>query len=259
MSIEKIKGLVIKTKNINENDKYLTVLCEEYGKLSFKAAGVRNYKSKHIASAQPFAYSEFTIFKTPNFIRMNEAHIIENFYDLRLDLASLALAAYLSDIAGIICVGESEDDGQILRLLLNTLHIISTKKMPNKTIKAVFELRVLTKSGFMPNLDECEVCSKNSYDPSEAIFFDVIGGNLLCDDCIGKMNEAQSSGRKLVRISDNVWRAMRYITTVRDEKLFSFVLHDDIVKEFANVCEKYLLEQMSMNIDSLKYYKTYEK
>ena len=259
MSVEKIKGLVIKTKNINENDKYLTILCEEYGKISFKAAGVRNYKSKNIAVAQPFAYSEFTLYKTPNFIRMNEAQIIENFYDLRLDVASIALAAYLADIAGIICVGESKDDGQIMRLLLNTLHIISTKKMPNRTVKAVFELRVLTNSGFMPNLEECEGCFKTSFDLSEAIFFDVIGGNLLCSDCISKSSEKQTAERKLVRISPDIWNAMKFITTVRDEKLFSFVLHDDIIKEFASVCEKYLLEQMSMNIDSLKYYKTYEK
>ncbi|MCL2774407.1 MAG: DNA repair protein RecO [Oscillospiraceae bacterium] len=259
MSVEKVKGLVIKSKNINENDKYITILCEEYGKLSFKASGVRNYKSKNLASAQPFAYSEFTLFKTPNFVRMNEATIIENFYDLRLDVTSLALAAYLCDIAGIVCVGESEDDGQILRLLLNTLHIISNKKMPNKIIKAVFELRVLTKSGFMPNLNYCEICSREDFDPSGAIFFDVIGGNLICGDCIDKLKEVESAGKKLVRISTDVLNALRFITSVRDEKLFSFVLHDDIVGEFANVCEKYLLEQIGMNIDSLKYYKGYEK
>lgn len=272
--IEKVKGLVIRATNINENDKYLTILCEEYGKLSFKAPGVRNYKSKNLASSQPFAYSEFTIMKTPTFTRMNEAQLIENFYDLRLDVTSLALAAYLSDIAGIVCVGESEDDGLILRLLLNTLHIISKKKMPNKIIKAVFELRVMTKSGFMPNLDYCETCSKESFEPVEAIFFDIIGGNLLCGECIGKLNQASGTfeddislyagsdkavEKKLVRVSGDALRAMRFITTVRDEKLFSFVLHDDIINEFANVCEKYLLAQINMQIDSLKYYKNYEK
>ncbi|MCL2815666.1 MAG: DNA repair protein RecO [Oscillospiraceae bacterium] len=104
--IVKIKGLVVKTRNINENDKYLTVLCEEYGKISFKAAGVRNFKNKNIVAAQPFAYCEFTLFKTPSFIRMNEAQIIEGFYGMRTDVASLALAVYLSDIASVICVEE---------------------------------------------------------------------------------------------------------------------------------------------------------
>ena len=269
--IEKVKGLVIKVKNINENDKYLTVLCEEYGKISFKAAGVRNYKSKYIAVAQPFAYSEFTIFKTPAFIRMNEASVIESFYEIRLDLASLALAVYLSDIASVICVGENKDDGDILRLLLNTLHIINNKKMPNKTIKAVFELRALSKSGFMPNLEECEICSRRRFDDDIVTFFDVIGGNLICGDCIDKLNQNGTGDsveywerggelqKKLVRISSDVLTALRFVTAARDEKLFSFILHDDIINEFSNVCEKYLLEQIGMNIDSLKYYKSYEK
>ena len=267
--IIKVKGLVIKVKNINDNDKYLTILCEEYGKISFKAAGVRNYKSKFIAVAQPFAYSEFTLFKTPTFTRMNEAQVIESFYGIRLDLASLALAVYLSDIASVICVGESRDDGQILRLLLNTLHILSNKKMPNKTIKAVFELRALSKSGFMPSLDECEACQRRRFGDDITAFFDVIGGSLICGDCIGNANQTGETGeyhewsgelqKKLVRVSSDVLTALRYVTTVKDEKLFSFILHDDIISEFSNICEKYLLEQLGMNIDSLKYYKSYEK
>ena len=259
--IVKVKGLVIKVKNINENDKYLTILCEEYGKISFKAAGVRNFKSKNIAAAQPFSYSEFTLFKTPAFTRMNEAQVIENFYGIRLDLASLALAVYLSDIAAVICVGESGDESDVLRLLLNCLYIISNKKMPNKLIKAVYELRVLTKSGFMPYLDECELCSCGRFDADAVIFFDVIGGSLICGECIGKINETgEELQKKLTRISSDLLNVLRFITSARDEKLFSFALHDEkTVNELSNICEKYLLEQIGMGIDSLKYYKNYDK
>jgi DNA repair protein RecO (recombination protein O) len=201
---------------------------------------------------------------------MNEAQIIENFYDLRIDVASLALAAYLSEIAGIICVVENEDDGGILRLLLNSLHLLSNKKLPRKIIKAVFELRVLTKSGFMPNLEECEICLQKykkynnenninnvNNNHSDIIFFDVIGGNLVCTDCVGKIDK--NNPAKLLRISRDVLSAMKFITSVRDEKLFSFVLHEDIENEFTNICEKYLLAQINMNIDSLKHYKNYDK
>jgi len=252
MAIEKIKGLVIKTQNINENDKYLTVLCEEYGKISFKAAGVRSFKSKNLASAQPFAYSEFTLLRTQNFMRMNEAQIIENFYDLRLDVAALALASYLADIAGIICLAENEDDGGILRLLLNSLHVLSNKKLSRKVIKAVFELRALSKSGFLPNLEECEVCGTNN---SDTLFFDVFGGSLVCTDCVNKLK----SPAKLLRVSRDTLNALKFVTSVRDEKLFAFVLHEDIESEFANICEKYLLAQIGMNMDSLWQYKSYER
>ncbi|MCL2095681.1 MAG: DNA repair protein RecO [Oscillospiraceae bacterium] len=260
--VVKIKGLVVKVKNINENDKYLTVLCEEYGKINFKASGVRNYKSKYIASAQPFAYSEFTLFKSPTFIRMNEAHIIENFYSVRLDLESLALSVYLADIASVLCVSESGENSGVLRLLLNALHIISNKKMPNKITKAVYELRALTKAGFMPSLGECEVCFSENLDECEDyIFFDVIGGSLICGGCLGKLPGSAAgydSQRKLIRITGGVLKILRFVTGVRDERLFSFVLHDEDTKdEFSKVCEKYLLEQLGMNIDSLKYYKSY--
>ncbi|MCL1794300.1 MAG: DNA repair protein RecO [Oscillospiraceae bacterium] len=275
--IVKIKGLVIKAKNINENDKYLTVLCEEYGKISFKAAGVRSFKNKNIVSAQPFVFSEFTLFKAPSFIKMNEAHIIEGFYGIRTDLALLALAVYLSDIASVICVGESEDEGEILKLLLNCLYMMANKKMPPNTIKAVFELRALTKSGFMPGLEECENCSRQNFDEDTGIFFDLIGGNLICGECIGNSGQSEkpekpekkedgseyrewgeSTQRKLVRISSHILNAMRFVTSVKDEKLFSFALQDDAIGELSRVCEKYLLEQLGMNIDSLKYYKSYE-
>ena len=253
--IVKIKGLVIKAKNINENDKYLTVLCDEYGKISFKAAGVRNFKNKNIVSAQPFAYSEFTLFKTPSFIRMNEAQMIEGFYGIRNDLAALALAVYLSDIASVICVEESLDEGGILRLLLNSLHMLANNKMPKNTIKAVFELRVLTKSGFMPDLGECEICFCKNFGGDTTIFFDLIGGNLICGECVGKLNQEENPA-KLIRISCDVLDVMRFITNVRDEKLFSFVLDENIIGELSKVCEKYLLEQLGMNFDSLKYYKS---
>ena len=250
--VEKIKGLVIKTQNINENDKWLTVLCEKYGKISFKAAGVRSFKSKNLASAQPFAYSEFTVLRTQNFTRMNEAQMIENFYDLRLDVASLALASYFAEIAGILCLSESQDDGGILRLLLNSLYVLSNKKSPRKVIKAVFELRALTNSGFMPNLEECEICGRTDFD---TVFFDVLGGNLVSADCVSKL----TSPSKLLRVSNDVLNAMKFVTSTKDEKLFAFVLHEDIEREFANICEKYMLAQIAMNIDSLKQYKNYER
>ena len=252
MGVEKIKGLVIKTRNINENDKYLTVLCEKYGKIGFKAAGVRSFKSKNLASAQPFAYSEFTLLRTGQFTRMNEAQVIENFYDLRLDVAALALASYLADIAGIICVAEREDEDGVLRLLLNSLHVLSGKKLPRRVIKAVFELRVLSKSGFMPNLEACEICA---LDDSGAVFFDVIGGSLICAECVSKIKGHAT----LLRVSHDILSALRFVAGARDEKLFAFALHEDIEGEFANICEKYLLAQMAMNIDSLRQYKSYEK
>ena len=247
--IIKVKGLVVKIKNISENDKYLTVLTEEYGKIIFRASGVRNFKSKNLTSTQLFAYSEFTLLKMPNFTRMNEAQLIENFYDIRLNLNSLALATYIADVASVICVEGKDEDG-ILSLILNTLYVLSKNKMPNQVIKGVFEMRILSKSGFMPNFESCEICENDDF--SKIFFFDIAGGNLICEDCL---NKKSSANQQLVKISRDVLLAIKFVSCTEDDRLFSFILHDDTAFEFSNLCERYFLSQISADIASLKFYK----
>ena len=249
----KAKGLVIKVKNVSENDKYLTILTEEYGKIMFRASGVRNFKNKYLTVTQLFAYSEFSLLKMPTFIRMTEAQLIENFYNIRLNLGSLALATYIADVASVMCVEGKDEDG-ILNLILNTLYVISREKMPNQIIKGVFEMRILSKSGFMPNLEGCEICQSDNLE--KMFFFDIIGGNLICEDCLNKANNAN---QQLIKISSDVLCAVKYITYVDDEKLFSFTLHQDIANEFSNICEAYFLSQIETTFSSLKFYKEYVK
>jgi hypothetical protein len=69
---------------------------------------------------------------------------------------------------------------------------------------------------------------------------------------------------QLIRVSRDILSAMKFVTGAKDEKLFSFALHDgggNTESEFANVCEKYLLAQIGMNIrlEPLRQYKNYEK
>lgn len=245
----KVKGLVIKVKNVGENDKYLTVLTEEYGKINFRASSVRNFKNKHLTVTQLFAYSEFTLLKMPTFTKMNEAQLIESFYNIRLNLNSLALATYIADVASIICVEGKDEDG-VLNLILNTLYVISKDKMPNSVIKGVFEMRILSKSGFMPNFEDCELCQSD--DLSRIFFFDINGGNLICEDCLDKKS---NSNRQLVKISKDVLQAIKFIAHCEDERLYSFILHEDMINEFSNICERYLLSHVATNISSLQFYK----
>ena len=247
--IIKVKGLVVKANNVGDNDKYITILTEEYGKIMFRASGVRNLKNKYLTVTQLFAYSEFALLKMPNFIKMNEAQLIENFYNIRLNLNSLALATYIADAASVMCVEGKDEDG-ILQLLLNTLYVISTEKMSNQVIKGVFEMRILSKSGFMPNLESCESCKSDDF--SKIFFFDIAGGNLVCEDCL---NTTVNPNQQLIKISADALRAVKYIIRADDERLYSFILHDEAAHDFANICERYFLSQTEINFSSLKFYK----
>ncbi len=71
-----------------------------------------------------------------------------------------------------------------LRLLLNSLYMISEHSTDLRVIKAVFELRTMSECGFMPQLVCCRDCG--TYDEGDAFYLDAQEGHLLCAYCAAK-------------------------------------------------------------------------
>lgn len=246
--IEKVNGLVIKATNVKESDKYLIILTKEYGKIIARASGVRNIKSKLMTATQLFSYSEFTLYKTNNFCKINEASIIENFYQIRLDVKILALASYITEAAEYVSV-EGEDEDDILGLVLNTLYMLSYREMNPDLVKAVFEIKLMSLIGFMPNMKECESCGKSD---GELYYFNYNGGNLICGDCFRKQTTIPYETK---RIDNNIIKLISYISGAENNKIFSFKLDESLIKEFAALCENYQTAQIAHKFKTLDYYK----
>ena len=56
-----VKGIVLKTKEYKDNDKLLTILTLEKGKILVKARGVKKSKSKLKAFCQSFCFADFEL------------------------------------------------------------------------------------------------------------------------------------------------------------------------------------------------------
>lgn len=247
--IEKVNGLVIKTTNVKESDKYLIILTREYGKIIARASGVRNIKSKLMTATQLFSYSEFTLYRTNNFCKINEASIIENFYQIRLDVKILALASYITEAAEYVSV-EGEDEDDILGLVLNTLYMLSYREMNPDLVKAVFEIKLMSLIGFMPNMKECELCSQQT--GGGIYYFNYNGGNLICGDCFIKQTIVPYETK---RIDNNIIKLISYIASTETNKVFSFKLDNSLIKEFSALCENYQTAQLAHKFKTLDYYK----
>ena len=59
----KTDGIVLKETEYKDNDKLLTVLTRDLGRITVKARGVKSGKSGSKAACQLLAYSEFTLFE----------------------------------------------------------------------------------------------------------------------------------------------------------------------------------------------------
>ena len=54
--LTEVKGLVVRTVALSDNDKLLTLITEEQGKITAVANGSRVLKSRYLAAAQLFCY-----------------------------------------------------------------------------------------------------------------------------------------------------------------------------------------------------------
>ncbi len=242
-----VKGLVLRETKVGDYDKIITLLTKEYGKISVSAKGSKNLKSRFLAGTQSFCYGSYMLFYAKGKYSLNELELIESFYGLRSDIASLALGGYICALAYELS-NENEDCGELLSLTLNALHLTVKNDRPKELIKSVYELRALSISGFAPDLVACNGCGCFE---SDTVLFSVTEGLMWCKECFDKLDIKPLDAKAL---SPNVLYAMRYILFSEDKKIFSFKLDGTELRTLADICESYVKEKTEHNITALDFY-----
>lgn len=239
-----VKGLVIKSVDYKEADKILTVITDTMGKITVSARGARRKGSRLTSACQLFAYSGMTLFEKGGRYSLNEADLIQQFTGLSRSLDKLALASYFAEVLNT----EAEEDRgepQLLRLALNCLYALSEDLAPQKTVKAVFELRYMAISGYTPALENCAGCGDT---PGMMALLDMNSGLLYCADCAPRGHAIPLDGAAL--------SAMRYIMTCDLKKLFSFQLPESSLELLAIAGEAYLLARLERRFRALDFYRS---
>lgn len=242
----KTQGIILKQRSIGEHDRIVTILTKDHGILEASAKGAKKMKSQLAGATQILCYSEFCIFLGKNYNSINSAQLIHAFYQLRLDVTKLSLAAYFCDLTNFLSpVGEGS--WVYLRLLLNTLSFLESEKRSYAQLKCIFELRCLSQAGFMPDLVCCGECRKYE---DETMFFLPVEAKLLCADCCNK----HSVPLKYI-VTPPILHAMRHIIYSDDDKLFRFQLTGKSLEQLAFIAENYMLIHTDSRFQSLHLYK----
>jgi len=240
-----IQGIVLRVTDYNDRDALLTLLTRSYGKLTVKARGLRRKNSPLIAPCQLLAYGEYTLFEYRGQYTINEAHSLELFTPLRRDLGKLSLGTYFAQAAEVLSQ-EDLPNPELLSLVLNCLHALSQLNLPEKQVKAVFELRAACLSGYTPDLFGCHMCGNQT--PER---FDISAGQLECGSC----RNPESRGIR-IPVTDSILEAMRYICLCDPRKLFSFRLSPEALDRLSDLTESYLCSQLERGFSTLDFYKS---
>lgn len=239
-----VDGLVLNRRPAGQ-DWILTLLTAEQGVLTAFLGGTGTMRSKLSASTELLCYTRFVLFSGRRGYIVDKADSNRIFFGLRQDWDKLCLASYFAQLAAELCP-QGEPAPQPLRLLLNTLHHLEKGSRDPRLLKALFELRLLTLSGFMPDLVGCRYCAE--YEKPGMRFFP-FQGDLCCGDCAEKNSPPGG-----VPLSPGVLAAMRHILYTPAEKLFSFTLGEQNLNALGDLSERYLLSRVEKSFGALELY-----
>lgn len=184
LALTKVQGVVLKSINLGESDKIITVYTDALGKIDAVVHGARKPKSKFMASTQPFCYSEFVIFKGKNLYTLSDSFINESFQLILQDLTKLAYGSYFLEIVDILNEKENKNVS-ILALLLKTLYLLVNGDIDIKLLRFAFDFKIISLSGYMPQINYCVNCKRKI---SERGFFSIVDGGVLCTECKSNKN-----------------------------------------------------------------------
>ncbi|MDE6722911.1 MAG: DNA repair protein RecO [Eubacterium sp.] len=236
------KGLVIKEQTIGESDRLVTLLTADFGLVKAFVRRAKQLKSRLNSATTLFAYCDFSLYKSKDAFVVDDAVPIEVFFNLRQDIDRLTLAQYFAQLAYELSAEEQPQE-ELLRLILNSLHLLCKGEKSIAQIKAVFEFRALCLGGYMPSVLACDHCG--TYE-TPLMYFDTMEGKIYCENC-------PKAGA--VPVPKNVITAIRFICLTEPTKIFSFSLSDENISLLESVAEKYTLSRIQRRLSALEFFK----
>lgn len=238
------QGIIIREQPVGESDRLVTALTRDLGVVRAFARRAKNYKDSKNAATGLLCYSRLDLYLGRDKYIIDAAYPIEVFFELRQDILRLALGQYFCELACEL-VPDGVESGEYLRLVLNALHFLCRGTRPAALLKPIVELRMLSISGYMPDLVGCAGCG--AYE-SERMFFRVNRGEIYCQKCY------LAKGSPAAALSPGALRGMRHIIYSDFEKVFSFNLTGGALAELTAAAEAYTLSILQKRPKTLDFY-----
>ncbi len=235
-------ALVIREKNIGENDRLVTLMTRDKGIINAFATGAKSIKSRRGTATGLLSYSNFNIDKKGDTYRIAEAAPIKVFFGAGNDIITLSLSQYFCELSSHLYPQDFSSD-EFLRLILNSLNFLSEGKKSPILIKAITELRIAVLSGYAPNLIACDGCG--SFD-DDIMYFIPNNGLIYCSDC--------GHSQPAIKIDRTLLSAMRHIVFSDFSKLYSFEIPQSSIEMLSEITEKFILIQTEHRFQTLEFY-----
>lgn len=235
-----VTGMVISASPIGEYDKRVVILTKEKGKLSAFAKGARRPTSPLAGVTAPCAFGTFILYEGRTSNTIHSAEISNYFAELRMDVEAAYYAFYFLEFADYY-TREANDEREMLKLLYQTMRVLTKRTVPLPLVRYIFELKAVSINGEGPQVFQCISCGSRE----RPCVFSVKKGGLICSECDRDVMDG-------MKLNTSTLYAMQYVVSSTIEKLYTFILSEEVMQEFGKVMERYLDVYVDKRFKSLE-------
>ena len=146
-----VTGLILKAEPFGEYDRRVVMLTRERGKIAAFAKGARKQGSRLLASTNPFCFGEFRLYEGRTSYSISEAVIQNYFAPMREDFEGACYGMYFLEVMDYY-TRENNDEKEMLKLLYQSLRALCHKKLDNRLVRYIFEIKALALNGEYPGI-----------------------------------------------------------------------------------------------------------
>jgi DNA repair protein RecO (recombination protein O) len=243
MAIISTEAIVLRTVDLRETSRIAFFFTKNHGKVIGVLKGIRKDARKFGSSLDKFSVNDIVYYEYRN----SEIHLVsqcdmkEFFLAIRSDARKITAAEYAAELVNKIMPIEERNPG-IYALLLDYLRTLGEIEDVSRLVH-MFQIKVLSLSGFRPHIDSCVRCGKEV--GNRARFSTRLGG-LVCGGCVGRADD-------LIHVSPGAIATLLYVEKNNWPTCRKLHMPPGIRMELRLILNNFLVFHLGKNIKAARY------
>jgi len=240
LELYRTEVVILRAWDLGEADKLVRMLSREHGKLPVVAKGVRRPRSRMAAAVLPFTHAEVLLYRGRTLERLRQAQVLDSFQAIHGELVRLAQATYFCQLVDEF-TEERAPVPEVYHVLLEALRQLARGAAP--LLPRAFEMKLLTATGYQPQLDGCAVCARAV---ARKAHFSASAGGLVCESCAASLEDAEPVSLGTVRI-------MQRLLALPLDRVQTLAAARPMDQELKRHLRRHLLYRLDKNVASFQF------
>src|SRR5256886_3671825 len=177
------EAIVLKTNDFAEADRILVLFTRHFGKVRVVAKGIRRATSRMAGHAEPLTHATYQLARGRELDVLTGAEARAIYPDMRDDLALIAAGWYVAELVDRF-TADRVPSAPLFDLLETALRALDAG-IAAPVVCRRFDLHVLDRSGFRPELGECAQCRTALREETNA--WEPAAGGAICAGCAARL------------------------------------------------------------------------